>query len=366
MTPPTVAIVVRRQLIVLTCFVLCLVLLSPFFWAIYRVMVFKTMPRDDYAPFVMWLLGQKGGALLESPYAYRILSVAAAVPFDRALPLLRFSRLPASVPANYLRATAALAALAYVSAIGSAFVVFHSARRLGLGVGAAIGAGAILFVLCWFAQIYGIDSLAILGVAWLVSVVRDQRLFVPGVLASIVMNEKICMVLVLWLAIRWVLCAEDRALLGGPLLASLAALAAYLAMVQLVHVPGHSYQLQPTRYLGTIAANLSVQVSGRGVLLNLVPTLVLAGVAVAGWPAGSVGPFRRVDILVIPALVLLALTVTHQFQIGRVVMHAAPLFVVPAAAAGRFWHARAARFIAGAPAHVAAPPIDSTGPDRAA
>ncbi|MBW4091651.1 MAG: hypothetical protein HIU82_11160 [Proteobacteria bacterium] len=70
--------------------------------------------------------------------------------------------------------------------------------------------------------------------------------------------------------------------------------------------------------------------------------------AVAG-SAGTVGPFRLVDILVIPALVLLALTVTHKFQIGRLVMHAAPLFVLPAAAAAGRWHARAARFIAGAP-----------------
>ena len=364
-TPPAGA-VARRCMVVLACFALCLVLLSPFFWTLYRIMVFHTVPRDDYASSLMWLLGQKGGVPPESPYAYRILSTAAAIPFDLVLPVLRVSLLNPDVPADYLRATAAFAALAYTAAVGAAFVAARFARRLGVAPGAAAGAGALLFVLCWFTEIYSIDPLAILGIAVLVSVLHGRRLFVPGVVASIVVNEKICMVLVLWLAFRWVLCSDDRARLGGPLLASVVALAAYLAMVQLIHVPGHSYQLQPTRYLGTIAANLSVQASGRGVLLNLVPTLLLAGVAVAGWPAGSIGPFRRVDILVIPALVLLALTVTHQFQIGRVVMHAAPLFVVPAAAAGRFWHARAARFIAGAPAHVAAPPIDSTGPDRAA
>ena len=360
MSPPAAGAVGRRRVVVLACFALCLVLLSPFFWAVYRVMVFNTVPRDDYAPFVLWLLGQQGGVLPESPYVYRILSVAAAVPFDLVLPLLRFSRLPASVPADYVRATAALAALAYTAAVGAGFVAARLARRLGLAPGEALFAGALLFVLCWSAQIYGIDPLAILGVAVLVSVLRNRRRFVPGVLASILVNEKICMVLVLWLAIRWVLCAEDRAALGVPLLASLAALTAYLAMVLLVHVPGHSYQVRPAGYLGTIAANLAVQASARGVVLNLVPTLLLAGVAVTGWPAGSMGPFRRVDILVIPALVLLALTVTHKFQVGRLVMHAAPLFVVPAAAAGRRWHAHAARFIAGERATAA------TRPDRSA
>jgi hypothetical protein len=327
-------------------------------------MVFQTVPRDDYASSLMWLLGQKGGVQPESPYAYRILSTAAAVPFDLVLPVLRVSRLNPGVPANYLRATAAFAALAYTSTVSAAFVAARLARRLDVAPAAAAGAGALLFVLCWFAEIYSIDPLAILGVAALVSVLHHRRFFVPGVLVSIVVNEKICMVLVLWLGIRWVLYADDRASLGAPLLASMSALAAYLAMVLLVHVPGNSYQLRPSAYLGTIAANLAAQASARGVVLNLVPTLVLAGVSVAGWPAGSVGPFRPGDIVVIPALVLLGLTVTHQFQIGRLVMHAAPLFVVPAAAAGRRWHARAGRFIAGAPRHVAVPPSAVTRPDR--
>ena len=351
-------------MVVLTCFVLCLVLLSPFFWSLYRIMVFHTVPRDDYASSLMWLLGQSGGSPPKSPYAYRILSIAAAVPFDLTLPVLRVSHLKPGVPANYLRATAAFAALAYTAAIGAAFVAARFARRLGVTPGAAAGAGALLFVLCWFSEVYSIDPLAIMGIAGLVSVLHHRRLFVPAVLASIAVNEKICMVLVLWLGIRWVLCADDRGHLGAPLLASMSALAAYLAMVLLIHVPGNSYQLRPSAYLGTIAANLAVQASARGIALNLVPTLVLAGVAVAGWPAGSVGPFRPADIMVIPALVLLALTVTHQFQIGRLVMHAAPLFVVPAVAAGRRWHARATRFIAGTPGPATLPPRAATRPDR--
>ena len=351
-------------MVVLACYGLCLVLLSPFFWTLYRIMVFHTVPRDDYASSLMWLLGQKGGVPPESPYAYRILSTAAAIPFDLILPVLRVSRLNSGISSDYLRATAAFAALAYTAAVGAAFVSARFARRLGVAPSAAVGAGALLFVLCWFSEIYSIDPLAILGVAMLVSVLHDRRLFVPGVVGSIVVNEKICMVLVLWLGSRWLLCADDRASLGAPLLASMGALAIYLAMVLLVHVPGNSYQLRPVRYAGTIAANLAVQASARGVVLNLVPTVVLAGVAVAGWPAGSVGPFRRADIVVIPALVLLALTVTHQFQIGRLVMHAAPLFVVPAAAAGRFWHVRAARFIAGTPGHAAVPPSAADRPDR--
>ncbi len=347
-SPSAAAAAARRWLVGSLCFGICLVLLSPFFWAIYRVMVFGTMPRDDYAPFLLWLLGQKGGAPPESPYAYRILSMVAAVPFFRGLPLLRFSKLPASLSAEYIRATAALAALAYTATVGAAFLAWRLARHCRLPPGEAMLAGALLFVLCWYSQIYGIDPLAILGVVALLSVLDRRHWFTIGIFISIIVNEKICMVLVLWLAIRWLLCGRDRARFRPALLSSLAALGAYLLMVLLVHVPGHSYQLRPTDYISTILANLSVQLSARGVMLNLVPTLVCACVAVVGWPAIRQNDiFDRVDILIIPTLVVLALTVTHKFQIGRVVMHAAPIFVVPAAAAAGIWRERAARFIAG-------------------
>jgi len=47
--------------------------------------------------------------------------------------------------------------------------------------------------------------------------------------------------------------------------------------------------------------------------------------------------FRPIDLLVIPGLVMVALVMTQFFQTGRIVMHAAPLYVVPAAAALGRW-----------------------------
>ena len=47
--------------------------------------------------------------------------------------------------------------------------------------------------------------------------------------------------------------------------------------------------------------------------------------------------FHPTDALVVPALILVALAVTKSFDIGRVVMHAAPLYVVPAVGALSCW-----------------------------
>ena len=57
-------------------------------FAIDRIMVFNTVPRDDYAPFLLWVIGAPGGAFPGSPYGYRLLTILAAVPLYHILPAL--------------------------------------------------------------------------------------------------------------------------------------------------------------------------------------------------------------------------------------------------------------------------------------
>jgi hypothetical protein len=54
--------------------------LEPLFFIIDRITVFDTVPRDDYAPFLLWLAGPPGGAFQGSPYGYRLLTMVAAKP----------------------------------------------------------------------------------------------------------------------------------------------------------------------------------------------------------------------------------------------------------------------------------------------
>ena len=337
----------RAALVVAAGFLACVVVLSPFFWAIYRTMAFNTMPRDDYAPFVLWVLGRPGGAFPGSPYGYRILSAVAAAPLYLLLPPLHLTNLPATTPIPYLRATAAIALLSYGSAIASGFLIAGFSRRCGLRMPEAGLAGAALFLLCWHSQIYGIDPFTILLVTILLSLTRHPRIFAVLAVVSVIADEKACMVMVIWLTIRCVLDGRGWKELSGAWIASLGALAVYFLMIKLVHLPGNQYQLNPSGYLQTIGANLAVNLSGRGMVLNFVPTGILFLIALIGWPTLPLWPFSRLDILVIPALVMLALTVTEDFQIGRIVMHAAPLFVVPAAAAVGFWSVRVGSFVRG-------------------
>jgi len=323
-------------------FAALLALLSPFFWAIYRTMAFHTLPRDDYAPFLLWLVGGPGGAFPGSPYGYRVLSVAAAVPFYYMLPPLRLSELPARISVAYLKATAAIALLSWLAMVLGGCAVFQVAtRQCGLGRRDGLLAAALLFLLCWHAQAYGIDPVAIMLVAVAVAVLHRPGVFAGVAIGSVIADEKVCLVLFLWLSIRVVLHASDRRALRVQWGTTVAALALYVLMLRLVHLPGNAYQLQPHDYVRTMLGNLAASVSGRGLVLDIVPSVLLAGVAVAGWPALRAGLpgglFRPADVLVIPALVLVALAVTDSFDTGRVVMHAAPLFVIPAVGSLAHW-----------------------------
>jgi hypothetical protein len=160
-------------------------------------------------------------------------------------------------------------------------------------------------------------------------------------IASVVCNEKVAIVFVLWLTTRWILCPEDRQTLRIPWIVSIAAIAVYVAIISIVQLPGYSYQLRPAMYPFTFWENLTLLPTARGILLNIVPVAILSAVAVLGWkmigsaPSGNL--FRPIDILVVFEMAMVAMIVTHEFQMGRLVMHAAPLYALPVGIAVGNW-----------------------------
>ncbi len=108
-----------------------------------------------------------------------------------------------------------------------------------------------------------------------------------------------------------------------PWFTSLAAIALYVAIIAIVQLPGYSYQTRPAMYPFTFWENLTLLPTTRGILLNIVPVAILSGSAVLAWKA--IGPafptrlFRPIDVLVVFEMALVAMIVTHEFQMGRLV-----------------------------------------------
>lgn len=320
----------RRVLSALAWTIGLAVLLSPFFFVLYRLEVFNTLPRDDYAPYLLWLDGQRQDGIPGSPYVYRLFSIALAWPLLHLLPSIPLSNLPSDLSPGFLRATAALSALSYFGMLGTALLTGWLAQTEGgLDRAQAIVAGALVWLLCWYTQVTAIDPLALLAITAALCLIRRPAPFAVLMLVSVGVNEKIALTLAIWLGLRCLLSTTDRQMLWRPALAAFAAMAVYGCVVAVVHRGGNEYQLQPTSFPVTIAENLRAYLNPRGVLLNILPTLVLAVIAALGRrPTGSL--FRSTDLLVIPAMLVVALVLTHLFQAGRLVMHAAPLFVIPA------------------------------------
>jgi hypothetical protein len=322
--------------------VLLAALLHPLFFVIYRLMIFNTVPRDEYGLYLLWLLGEPGGKLHESPYVYRVLSVLAAAPFYYLLPTISLTNIPANLAQPYLRATAAMAALSFAASIAAAAVAYRLAvDKGGLGRAEGVLAGGLMLVFCWYAGIYAIDAPAILLVVIGLYLADRPYVFAAFAVGSIAFNEKVALTLAIWLTVRCIFSAEDRKLLGKQWVGAVAAVLAYLAVVRVLRLPGNPYQLEPGGYPRVLADNVLAMFTTRGLLLNVVPVLVLLGLAAVSWRAlpGTVarGLFRPADLLVILGLIGVALILTLQYQMGRIVIHAAPLYVVPIAQALGDW-----------------------------
>ncbi len=113
---------------------------------------------------------------------------------------------------------------------------------------------------------------------------------------------------------------------------ALAALGLYAAVVLALHAGGNAYQLTPAGYGANLVNNLIVNLSPRGLLLSWAPSALLLAMALAGMHGAAHGMFRARDAWLVPALILVALVLTQDFQVGRIVMMAAPIFAIPAAA----------------------------------
>jgi hypothetical protein len=315
--------------------------LHPICLILFRLMIFNTLPRDDYAPYLLWLLGESGGAFPASPYGYRILSVLAAAPFYYLLPPFALTNLPGDLGAQYVRATAALSISSYLALVASGVLGYRLAvDRFGLGKPEGIFAGLFVLTVQLYAAPFGVDPLAILISVMALYFIDRIYLFAAILMVSIAFNEKIAILFAIWLTIRCILDSGDRVLLGRQWIAAMAAILAYAAMIALVRLPGHSEQLDPVVYVPTLLRNFVASTTPRGIMLNIVPCLLLVGAVVWSWRSidwrrGRLYAPR--DLLIVPALACVALVLTQFYQVGRVVAHGAPLFIFPLAQAFGFW-----------------------------
>jgi hypothetical protein len=295
------------------------IVLSPLLIGQLRLVAFKTVPGDDYAPYLLYLLGHPEGVLVDAPWAYRFLSVLAAAPF-MALPRASFSLLAQGSPA-YLSALQALTVFSFLCMVATICTAGYIAvRRFGCGPLGVVGAGVIAFVACQHTAIHALDMPTILLIALM--------------LASAFANEKVLLVFgLLFLARVASNPAQWRQYLPR-LVPVIVGSIAYVIVAKVMALPTPAHQTGLMRIFDTIQANFEASLTVRGLLLNVLPVVLATALALLA--RSSVRPEHapyaaRSDSLVLVGLLGAGLVATLDVNVGRIVMHAFPLFVGPAA-----------------------------------
>ena len=299
----------------------------PMFFEIYRGAAFNTLPRDDYAPYLLALAGQ-GGEIPVAPYAYRVLSIAAAIPFYFLLPAYTFTNLPAADPA-WLKATQALSFVSYVSIVMTAWTIYRIARqRLKADRASSVIAGLLSFLLSNFVTKAGIDPIAILVISLLVLHVGNPVVFGALVVTSILVNEKIPILFATILTFRalWARAQRGRFTLYPQLGAAWGSVIGYFAMIGLLRIPGNEKQTTPALLLDNVQSSFVYSLSIKGLVLNALPVLLVTVLAILAVRSRS-RAVEVADVSGVIVLLILAVVADVQFNMGRIVMYSYPLYL---------------------------------------
>lgn len=310
--------------------VVALVLLSiPLFFSIYRDAAFNTAPRDDYGPYLQWIVGT-GGRVPGAPMTYRLFSVLVAVPFYFLLPLYHFSNLPAVNP-DYLKATEAISAVSWLSLLAMTVVIYAICRNKA---GATRKSAFIVALLSlFFAQFTGvttIDPIALLFISLLIYSLDRIQLFAPLMLISVGFNEKIAFLFVIVFGLRLLL-ARDRSSLSFLAVSVLAA-GVYFAVRITVATPGNGNQMSPSTYWDSFVTTARLSFTLKGLVINVVPIVLLGLVAwldlrIARQLGYESAFWRNSDALVFIGMLLVGMAIDVQYTAGRLVMFAFPLYM---------------------------------------
>jgi hypothetical protein len=307
------------------------------FFTNYRIAIFKVISYDNYAPYLLYLLGDPEGKIPHSPWVYRIGSVILAYPFYH-LPLipLEGDRVGAIVHDTlpYAKATQAICAASFFFVTLSCVIVFLYGRlRLKLSNEAAFVGSAIMFLLYQQTLLVTIDGIAALPITILAITIFERMTltFAISILVSAFINEKIVLTAFLLVALRLLFTREHRTSYLWMTAFAAVSLLGYVAVVYVLHFPGNENHTDPSTYLPSLWRMLNVQFTAKGAYLTIWPALLLAGLWLVGM---SVSRRRRLaagaDIGVIFGMLFIAFALGVNYNVGRIIMYSAPIFVITA------------------------------------
>ncbi|HEY4344562.1 MAG TPA: hypothetical protein VGN05_09475 [Parvibaculum sp.] len=184
------------ELFVCALFLIILPLLNfPMFFEIYRSLVFKTVPTDNYQGLIAYFAGDTpAGYMPQIHVLLRPLSVLPLVPLYEWMPVIPLKFLPPGTDVSFARSSAAIAAAAFAYVHLTSIVTFFYARSLGRSSTIGLVAGLLVIPMAHIARLHTLDSIVMLLVALIFALWRRPAPQIAVLLLSIFANEKVAII----------------------------------------------------------------------------------------------------------------------------------------------------------------------------
>lgn len=310
------------------------VLTFPFYIAAYRISVADLVPIDDYRVIVASIRSGKPDKLT-SPFGYRILTPALAVPLMNIDPPL-FTRTSEDISQEWIRTTFALCTISYIFLVFTTIVLYTYMRNIGIPICGILSTLAI-FWLSPAREIY-LYPMTDASAIFFISVLHwayerdDRKIFLFSSLLGVAAKEITIIVAGLTLFSHSLCWSERRKRALTYILLLLPSVTLYILARAILRFPGNEAQLYVGEYPARFLKLPNLLFNLRGILLNIYPLWpiifsMLVFMIIRSKKQNMLpNIFHWSNILVTVGLIIIGVVLDVKYNIGRIAFFSFPLF----------------------------------------
>ena len=294
------------------------IIIPPLFFIIYRLIAYQAMPIDAYWQYILYYLGNNPTYHPYAPFVYRPIYPLIGTLVYQILPLISFSE-PTSFSPEQLKAIESLALInaisIYLIAVVSIWILQESKQT---NKSYALTSGILVASLMFYTAFFGIDPFAFLFTIILMKFDNTRSIFIPSILFSIIISEKICFVFFVYFLLKYF---ATHKIDWISLIATLLTMILYVFLRKWGPYGGHEEQINISSFKDSFTNSLTYLMTIKGLYINVLPLVILLFFYL----------FSKKEIpglWIFPVILfLIGLTMNMAFNIGRLVLHALPFFI---------------------------------------
>ncbi|MCB0685739.1 MAG: hypothetical protein KDC53_04420 [Saprospiraceae bacterium] len=294
------------------------IIIPPLFFIIYRLIAYQAMPIDAYWQYILYYLDNNPSFHPYAPFVYRPIYPLIGTLVYQIIPLITFSE-PTSFSPEQLKAIESLALINAICIylIGVVTIWILQENKL-TNKSFALTSGILAASLMFYTAFFGIDPFAFLFTIILMKFENNRSIFIPSILFSVAISEKICFVFFVYFLLKYL---ATHKIDFVSLFTIVFTMILYVFLRKWGPYGGHEEQINISAFKDSFTNSLTYLMTIKGLYINVLPMAILLFFFF----------FSKKDIpglWTFPlVLFFIGLTMNMAFNIGRLVLHALPFFI---------------------------------------